>query len=259
MLLCMNIGNTNISIGIFEQDELRSKWRLATDYESMPDEYGLQLTGFLQLDGHTKNDIDQVVISSVVPPLTGRWIEVFERYLNQKPYLIDHESVRQIKILYHPPDAVGTDRLANAIAAFHHYGGPACIVDFGTATTFDAVNADGDYLGGAIAPGMRIASEALFSRTAKLPKTEIARPPGAIGRNTTHAIQSGIFFGYVGLVEGIVARFKEELGQKTHIIGTGGGVDLIASGTRMIEVVAPWLTLEGIRLIYEQNEGKNKK
>ncbi|MGA9397272.1 MAG: type III pantothenate kinase [Anaerolineaceae bacterium] len=259
MLLCMNIGNTNISIGVFVQDELRSKWRLATDYESMPDEYALKLVGLLQLDGRTKNDIDQVVISSVVPPLTGRWVEVFERYLNQKPFLIDHESVKEIKILYHTPEAVGTDRLANAVAAFHHYGGPACIVDFGTATTFDAINQNGDYLGGAIAPGMRIASEALFARTAKLPKTEIARPPAAIGRNTTHAIQAGIFFGYVGLVEGIVTRFKEELGPKTHVIGTGGGVDLIASGTKIIEVVAPWLTLEGIRLIFEQNRASNKK
>ncbi len=132
-------------------------------------------------------------------------------------------------------------------------------MDFGTATTFDAIDKDGNYLGGAIAPGMRIASEALFARTAKLPKTDIVRPPSAIGRNTTHAIQSGMFFGYVGLVEGIVTRFKEELGPKTRVIGTGGGVDLIASGTKIIEVVAPWLTLEGIRLIYEQNRSAKKE
>lgn len=258
MLLCMNIGNTNISIGVFDKEELRSKWRLATDYESMPDEYALKLIGLLQLDGLKKNDINKVVISSVVPPLTGRWIEVYERYIDQKPFLIDHESLRETKILYHPPEGVGTDRLANAVAAFHLYGGPACIVDFGTATTFDAINENGDYLGGAIAPGMRIASEALFARTAKLPKTEIVRPPAAIGRNTTHAIQAGMFFGFVGLVEGIVTRFKEELGLKTHVIGTGGGVDLIAGGTKIIEIVAPWLTLEGIRLIYEENSAYKK-
>ncbi len=253
MLLCMNIGNTNISVGVFEKDDLRAKWRLATDYESMPDEYALKLLGFLELGGIAKEEIDRFVISSVVPPLTGRLVEVSERYLDTKPFLIDHESVKSIKVAYHTPEAVGADRLANAVAAYHQYGGPACIVDFGTATTFDAVSKGGEYLGGAIAPGMRIASEALFTRTAKLPKTEIVRPPAAIGRNTTHAIQAGMFFGYVGLVEGIVTRFKEELGPGTHVIGTGGGVDLIASGTKIIEVVAPWLTLEGIRMIYEEN------
>jgi type III pantothenate kinase len=254
MLLCMNIGNTNISVGVFEKDDLRAKWRMATDYESMPDEYALKLLGFLELGGIHKDQIDQFVIGSVVPPLTGRLIEASERYLDIKPFLIDHESVKSIKVTYHTPDAVGADRLANGVAAFHHYGGPACIVDFGTATTFDAISRDGEYLGGAIAPGMRISSEALFTRTAKLPKTEIIRPPSAIGRNTTHAIQAGVFFGYVGLVEGIVTRFKEELGPGTHVIGTGGGVDLIASGTKIIEVVVPWLTLEGIRLIFEENK-----
>jgi type III pantothenate kinase len=254
MLLCMNIGNTNISVGVFEKEELRAKWRLATDYESMPDEYALKLLGFLELGGIRKEQIDQFVIGSVVPPLTGRLVEVSERYLDIKPFLIDHESVKSITVTYHTPDAVGADRLANAVAAFHHYGGPACIVDFGTATTFDAISRNGEYLGGAIAPGMRISSEALFSRTAKLPKTEIIRPPAAIGRNTTQAIQAGVFFGYVGLVEGIVTRFKEELGPGTHVIGTGGGVDLIASGTKIIEVVVPWLTLEGIRLIFEENK-----
>jgi type III pantothenate kinase len=192
-----------------------------------------------------------------VPPLTGRWVEVYERYLKRTPFLIDHGSVKSLKVTYHTPEAVGADRLANAVAAHQHYGLPACIVDFGTATTFDAVSKDGEYLGGAIAPGMRISSEALFNRTAKLPKVEIARPPAAIGRNTTHAIQAGLFFGYVGLVEGIVTRFKEELGPGTHVIGTGGGVDLIASGTKLIDVVAPWLTLEGIRLIFEQNQNKS--
>ncbi|MBN2258418.1 MAG: type III pantothenate kinase [Anaerolineaceae bacterium] len=254
MLLCMNIGNTNISIGIFNGENLVSKWRLATDYESMPDEYALKLLGLIEHTDQNVKDIDQVVISSVVPPLTGRWVEVAERYLGQKPFHIDHESVKSIKVAYHTPEAVGADRLANAVAVNHHYGLPACIVDFGTATTFDAVSKDGEYLGGAIAPGMRIASEALFARTAKLPKTEIVRPPTAIGRNTTHAIQSGIFFGYVGLVEGIVNRFKSELGPGTHVIGTGGGVDLIASGTKLIDEVAPWLTLEGIRLIFEENK-----
>jgi type III pantothenate kinase len=254
MLICMNIGNTNISIGIFNGEELVSKWRLATDYESMPDEYALKLLGLMSQDSQKPENIDQVVISSVVPPLTGRWVEVYERYIKKTPYLIDHESIKSLKVAYHTPEAVGADRLANAVAAQKHYGLPACIVDFGTATTFDAVSKAGEYLGGAIAPGMRIASEALFTRTAKLPKVEIARPPSAIGRNTTHAIQAGLFFGYVGLVEGIVTRFKEELGPGTRVIGTGGGVDLIASGTKLIDVVAPWLTLEGIRLIYEQNQ-----
>jgi type III pantothenate kinase len=257
MLLCMNIGNTNISIGVFQQDKLVSKWRLATDYESMPDEYALKLLGLMEHADQDVKNIDQVVIGSVVPPLTGRWVEVYERYFGQTPFLISHESVKSLKIAYQPPEAVGADRLANAVAAHHHYGVPACIVDFGTATSFDAVSRDAEYLGGAIAPGMRISSEALFARTAKLPKTEIIRPPSAIGRNTNHAIQSGIFFGYIGVVEGIVTRFKEELGPDTHVIGTGGGVDLIASGTSIIDVVVPWLTLEGIRLIFEQNQTKS--
>jgi type III pantothenate kinase len=158
-----------------------------------------------------------------------------------------------VKIRYEDPRAVGADRIVDAAAAYRLYGGPACIVDFGTATTFDAISAEGEYLGGAIAPGIGIAAQALFQRTAKLPRVDISRPPAAIGRNTVHAIQSGLLFGYVGLVEGMVARFREELGKELKVIGTGGEVDLVARETRAIEILAPWLTLDGLRMIYEMN------
>jgi type III pantothenate kinase len=158
-----------------------------------------------------------------------------------------------VKIRYDDPRAVGADRIVDAAAAYRLYGGPACIVDFGTATTFDAISAEGEYLGGAIAPGIGIAAQALFQRTAKLPRVDLSRPPAAIGRNTVHAIQSGLLFGYVGLVEGMVARFRAELGEGLKVIGTGGEVDIIARETEAIEIRAPWLTLDGLRMIYEMN------
>jgi type III pantothenate kinase len=159
-----------------------------------------------------------------------------------------------VRILYDPPSAVGADRIVDAVAACRLFGGPACIVDFGTATTFDAITADGDYLGGAIAPGIGIAAQALFQRTAKLPRVELARPPAAIGRNTSHSMQSGLLFGYVGLVEGMVARFRQELGPDTHVIGTGGLAEVIARETTVIQTLAPWLTLDGLRMVYEMNQ-----
>jgi len=161
-----------------------------------------------------------------------------------------------VRILYDEPNAVGADRLVDAAAAYRLYGGPACIVDFGTATTFDALSAEGDYLGGAIAPGIGIAADALFQRTAKLPRVELARPPSAIGRNTVHSMQSGLLFGYVSLVEGMVARFRAELGPEMKVIGTGGLAELIARETAVIEILAPWLTLDGLRMIYEMNTQK---
>jgi type III pantothenate kinase len=253
MLLCIDIGNTNITLGLYEGAALGPRWRLSTESERMPDEFGLQITGLLTLAGKSPADIQGVAMASVVPPLTGRWIETCRTYLKSNPLVIDAGVRTGVKIRYEDPRAVGADRIVDAAAAFRHYGGPACIVDFGTATTFDAISADGEYLGGAIAPGIGVAAQSLFQRTAKLPRVDIAKPPAAIGRNTVHAIQSGLLFGYVGLVEGMVGRFRGELGPEMKVIGTGGEVDLIARETKVIEILAPWLTLDGLRMIYEMN------
>jgi type III pantothenate kinase len=254
MLLCIDIGNTNITLGLYEGAALGPRWRLSTESERMPDEFGLQITGLLTLAGKSPADIQGVAMASVVPPLTGRWIETCRTYLKSNPLVIDAGVRTGVKIRYEDPRAVGADRIVDAAAAFRLYGGPACIVDFGTATTFDAISADGEYLGGAIAPGIGVAAQSLFQRTAKLPRVDIAKPPAAIGRNTVHAIQSGLLFGYVGLVEGMVGRFRGELGPEMKVIGTGGEVDLIARETKVIEILAPWLTLDGLRMIYEMNQ-----
>jgi type III pantothenate kinase len=183
-------------------------------------------------------------------------VDVSRSYVGQAPLLVDAGIRTGVRIRYDDPRQVGADRVVDAAAVRALYGLPACVVDFGTGTTFDAVSADGDYLGGAIAPGIGIAAQALFERTAKLPRVELSRPPSAIGRNTPHAIQSGLLFGYVGLVEGMVARFKEELGPETHVVATGGLAEIIAEETDVIDVVDPWLTLHGLRIIYELNQEK---
>jgi len=253
MLLCVDIGNTNITMGLYDGNDLGPRWRLATNHERMPDEFGIQLVSLLEHKGIRPGDVDCVALASVVPPLTDKWVQVSQMYLNCEPLVVNSETHTGVKILYEQPELVGADRIVDAAAAFRLYGGPVCIVDFGTATTFDAISPKGDYLGGAIAPGIGIASDALFKRTAKLPRVELARPPFAIGRNTTHAIQSGLLFGYVGLVEGMVNRFREELGETMKTIATGGLAELIAKETKVIEHVAPWLTLDGLRLIFEMN------
>ncbi len=254
MLLCIDIGNTNITLGLYRGQELGPRWRLATDHDRMPDEFALQVLGLLQMAGLTAKDVDGASLASVVPPLTGKWVDVCRTSLGVEPLVVDAGVRTGVRVRYDDPKAVGADRVVDAAAAFRLYGGPAIIVDFGTATTFDAISAEGDYLGGAIAPGIGIAAEALFSRAAKLTRVEITRPPTAIGRNTVHSIQSGLLFGNVGLVEGMVARFRSELGGQAKVIGTGGLAELIARETPVIEVLAPWLTLDGLRMIYEMNQ-----
>jgi type III pantothenate kinase len=253
MLLAIDIGNTNITLGLYRGEELAAAWRLATVHERMPDEYGLQLLGLLEHARTPPEEIEGISLASVVPPLTGTFLAACEKYLAQRPFVVDAGVKTGVRIRYEDPKAVGADRVVDAAAVQRLYGGPACIVDFGTGTTFDAISAEGDYLGGAIAPGIGIAAEALFEQTAKLPRVEIARPPSAIGRNTVHAMQSGLLFGYVGLVEGMVARFRAELGPKTKVIGTGGLVEIIAAETKIIEIIAPWLTLDGLRIIWDMN------
>lgn len=253
MLLAIDVGNTNLTLGLYRGEERVAAWRLATVHERMPDEYGLQLLGLLGHAGFGPQDIDGVVLASVVPPLTGTVVQACEIYLSRRPLVVDAGVKTGVRIHYDDPRTVGADRVVDAAAVKKLYGGPACVVDFGTATTFEAISAEGDFLGGAIAPGIGIAAEALFQRTAKLQRVDLTRPPSAIGRNTVHAIQSGLLFGYVGLVEGMVARFRQELGPGMKVIGTGGLVDLIAAETDVIQIKAPWLTLDGLQLIWEMN------
>lgn len=254
MLLTIDIGNTNVTLGLFRGEELGPRWRLATEHERMPDEYGLQILGLLSHAGLSPQDLSGVCVASVVPPLTGKFTEASRVYLGYDPLVVDAGIKTGVRIRYEDPRAVGADRVADAAAVQKLYGTPACVVDFGTATTFDAISANGDYLGGAIAPGIGIAAEALFQRTAKLPRVELQRPPAAIGRNTVHSMQSGLLFGYAALVEGMVARFREELGPQTKVIGTGGLAELVAKETNVIQIIAPWLTLDGLRIIWNLNQ-----
>jgi type III pantothenate kinase len=256
MLLTIDLGNTNLTIGLYDGKELCRHWRLATDHNRMPDEYGLQLLGLLQNAGHQPDDLTGVALASVVPPLTGRVLQACREYLHQEALVVDTGIKTGIRIRYEDPRQVGADRVCDAVAVVRLYGGPACVVDFGTATTFNAITKEGDYLGGAITAGVNLAAEALFARAAKLPRVDLQRPPSVIGRNTNHAIQSGLLFGYVSMVEGMVARFRRELGPEMKVIATGGLAETIAKETDVIEIIAPWLTLEGLRLIWELNRNE---
>jgi len=253
MLLCVDIGNTNIVMGLYSGEELLTHWRISTDHQRMPDEYGMLLMDLLAHQGFKLQEIDGIALASVVPPVTDTFTEMLRYYLTPKPFIVDSGVKTGVAIRYDNAHEVGADRVVNAAAAYTLYGGPACIVDMGTATTFDALSAKGEYLGGAIAPGVRVAAEALFQRTAKLPRIDLQRPKKAIGTNTVDSMRSGILFGYVGLVEGMVARFRRELGPGMHVIATGGLAGVIAEETKVIEVVDVWLTLKGLRLIYEMN------
>lgn len=253
MLLCIDVGNTNITLGLYDKDTLGPRWRIATSNQSMPDEYGLKFVGMFSNAGISVDDLEGICLASVVPPLTGTIVEACRKYLQKDPLVIDAGVKTGVRVLYEEPKAVGADRIVDAAAVQHLYGGPACVVDFGTGTTFDAITAKGEYLGGAIAPGIGIAAEALFARGAKLMRVDLQRPPSAVGRNTTHALQSGLLFGYVGLVEGLVARFRKELGPDMKVIATGGLAEIVAKETDVLEIIAPWLTLDGLRIIWGLN------
>jgi type III pantothenate kinase len=253
MLLTIDIGNTNITLGCYTGDKLGSRWRLATDHERMSDEYGIQISSLLQHGNIQLNEIQAICMASVVPPLTGRIVQACNQYIKKNPFLVDSEIITGVKILIDDPKSVGADRIVDAAAVYRLYGGPACIVDFGTATTFDALDSEGNYLGGAIAPGIGISADALFQRTSKLPRVDLIRPPSVIGKNTVHAMQSGLLFGYVAMVEGMVSRFQAILGPQMKVIATGGLAEIVASETNLIQIVAPWLTLDGLRMIWELN------
>src|SRR5512136_791105 len=253
MLLTIDLGNTNLTIGLYQGENLVHHWRLATDQARMPDEYGLQLLGLFTNAGRTLADLSGICLASVVPQLTGRIVQACREYLKQEPLVVDTGVKTGIRIRYEDPKAVGADRVADAVAVMRLYGGPACIVDFGTATTFNALTKDGEYLGGAITAGINLAADALFTHAAKLQRIDLQRPPSVIGRNTVHAMQSGLLFGYVSMTEGMVARVRAELGPEMKVVATGGLAEIVARETKVIDVLAPWLTLEGLRFIWELN------
>ncbi len=253
MLLAIDIGNTNINLGVFQGETLKATWRLATDGRRMPDEYALTLLNLLPMRGVSLSDVSDVAICSVVPPLTQVFTELCESYLRPKPLVVGAGVRTGIKVLYESPRDVGADRIVNAAAGYRSYGGPLIIVDFGTPTVFDAITANAEYLGGAIAPGPRVAAESLFTNTSQLRRVELAAPPSAIARNTVHAIQSGVFLGHVDMVEGMVRRFKRELGQESKVLATGSIAQAIAKETTVFDAISMDLTLIGLRLIYEMN------
>ncbi len=253
MLLTIDLGNTNLTVGLFDREDLRAHWRLATDHQRMPDEYGLQLHSLLQTCQCLDEQLDGIVLSSVVPQLTERIQQACTDHLDMEPLTVTADLKLNIKILYDDPYAVGADRIADAVAVQEVYGGPACVIDFGTATTFNALSLKREYLGGAIMPGIGTAAEALFTHAAKLPAIELKAPPSVIGSNTQHAMQAGLIYGYAAMVEGLVNRFREELGQDMKVVATGGHVQKIADQTSVIDYIDPWLTLNGLRLIWNMN------
>ncbi|MGA2284937.1 MAG: type III pantothenate kinase [Dehalococcoidia bacterium] len=256
MLLALDIGNTAITIGVFDGEAMRARWSIATDVENLVDEYAILLLSLLNTEGLTGKDVDEAILGSVVPSLTPVFQEVCRRYFKVTPLVVDPGVRTGIRILYDSPRDVGADRVIDAVAAIKLYGPPLIIVDFGTATVFDAISREGDYVGGVIAPGIGISLEALFERTAKLPRIELERPRTAIGKTTVSAMQAGIIFGYVGLIEGIIARMRKELDPEAKVIATGGYAPLIAKETPIIQEVNVDLTLVGLRLIQEANRGQ---
>jgi type III pantothenate kinase len=254
MLLAIDTGNTITTLGVFEGEELKATWHTATVIHRTADEQAILLLNLLRNQGLDTGDIKEAALCSVVPPLTPIYEEMFQRHFNISPLVVAAGIKTGVRICMDNPKEVGADRVVDAAAAHHLYGGPIIIVDLGTATTFDTVSKKGEYLGGAIAPGILTAAEAMFQQAAMLPHVELARPSRVIGTNTIDAMKSGIVFGYVALVEGMVARIQRELGTKTKVIATGGYAELIAGETKVIDEVNPNLTLIGLRLIYQMNQ-----
>ena len=255
MLLVFDVGNTNMVLGIYEGKELKNYWRISTDKAKTSDEYGMLINNLFQYDNVDKNSIKDIIISSVVPNVMHSLENFCVKYFNKQPLIVGPGIKTGLNIKYDNPKQVGADRIVNAVAAIEKYKSPMIIIDFGTATTFCAISEKGEYLGGTIAPGIKISSEALFQRASKLPRVELLKPGMTICKNTVSAMQSGIIYGYVGLVDKIIAMMKKELGNnEVKVIATGGLSSLIASETNSIDCVDKNLTLDGLKIIYDKNK-----
>lgn len=253
MLLTIDIGNTNITFGVFDGDALKATWRSATGVHRSSDEYASFVINMLRVRGIEPVDIKDCVLCSVVPPLVTTFEELFAHYFKIKAFIIEAGVKTGVRICMDNPKEVGADRVVNAVAAHSLYGGPCIVIDIGTAITFDAVAKNGDYIGGAISPGIGIAMDALFSKTAALPRVDLSHPKKAIGTNTIAAMKSGLVFGYVGLIEGVVAKIQAEMKEKAKVIATGGYARLLAEESSIIDAVNPDLTLIGLKILYNMN------
>ena len=253
MILALDVGNTNITIGAFEQGTLTGRWRLRTVHEQTADEWGILLRNLFALNSHDLSQVHEIIIASVVPPLDSTLAAMTRRYFQREPMFVTSTTDTGLSILYDNPREVGADRIVNGVAAFAKYGGPCVVVDLGTAITFDAISQNAEYLGGVICPGIGISIEGLFAKTARLPLVDFLEPEKLIGTNTVESMQSGLYYGAIGMIDGILERLMATLGPQTSVIATGGQAELIVRGSRYLKEMDEDLTLHGLYLIWKRN------